>query len=99
MRTGLRRLALDWSDQCAGGSMSGLRWARSWRVNRRGWHISDRRGSTGVRLRGRSSRSGLNKHPYTEALLPLIGEFEALTGIKVDYLILPGKRIRRQAHG
>ncbi|MFB3816719.1 MAG: ABC transporter substrate-binding protein [Candidatus Methylomirabilales bacterium] len=32
---------------------------------------------------------GLNKHPYTESLLPLIPEFEALTGIKVDYLILP----------
>ncbi len=32
---------------------------------------------------------GLNKHPYTESLLPLIPEFEALTGIKVEYLILP----------
>jgi multiple sugar transport system substrate-binding protein len=32
---------------------------------------------------------GLNKHSYTESLLPLIPEFEALTGIKVEYLILP----------
>ena len=32
---------------------------------------------------------GLNKHSYTESLLPLLPQFEALTGIKVDYLILP----------
>ena len=32
---------------------------------------------------------GLNKHPYTESLLPMLPQFEALTGIKVDYLILP----------
>ena len=38
---------------------------------------------------GRKLTIGLNKHPYTESLLPLIPEFEALTGIKVDYLILP----------
>jgi ABC-type glycerol-3-phosphate transport system substrate-binding protein len=38
---------------------------------------------------GQKLTIGLNKHPYTESLLPLIGEFEALTGIKVDYLILP----------
>ena len=38
---------------------------------------------------GQKLTIGLNKHPYTESLLPLIPEFEALTGIKVDYLILP----------
>ena len=38
---------------------------------------------------GQKLEVGLNKHPYTESLLPLIPEFEALTGIKVDYLILP----------
>lgn len=29
------------------------------------------------------------KQPYTESLLPLVGEFEALTGIKVEYVIFP----------
>lgn len=38
---------------------------------------------------GQTLTIGLNKHPYTESLLPLIPEFEALTGIKVEYLILP----------
>ena len=38
---------------------------------------------------GQKLTIGLNKHGYTESLLPLIGEFEALTGIKVEYLILP----------
>src|SRR4051812_40897257 len=32
---------------------------------------------------------GLNKHPFTESLLPLIPEFRRLTGINVEYLILP----------
>ena len=38
---------------------------------------------------GQKLTIGLNKHSYTESLLPLISEFEALTGIKVEYLILP----------
>jgi multiple sugar transport system substrate-binding protein len=38
---------------------------------------------------GKSLTIGLNKHPFTESLLPLIPEFQKLTGIKVDYLILP----------
>ncbi|HWU38341.1 MAG TPA: hypothetical protein VN203_11905, partial [Candidatus Acidoferrum sp.] len=38
---------------------------------------------------GQKLTIGLNKHPYTESLLPLIPEFETLTGIKVEYLILP----------
>src|SRR6266446_1750192 len=38
---------------------------------------------------GQSLTVGLNKHPFTESLLPLIPEFERLTGIKVEYLILP----------
>lgn len=32
---------------------------------------------------------GMNKHPFTESLLPLIPEFKQLTGINIDYLILP----------
>lgn len=31
----------------------------------------------------------LNRHPFTESLLPLIPEFTELTGIRVEYLILP----------
>jgi len=31
----------------------------------------------------------MNKHPFTEALLPLAPQFEQLTGMKVKYLILP----------
>lgn len=38
---------------------------------------------------GQKLTIGLNKHPYTESLLPLIPEFESLTGVKVEYLILP----------
>ncbi len=38
---------------------------------------------------GQSLTIGLNKHPFTESLLPLIPQFEKLTGIKVEYLILP----------
>ena len=38
---------------------------------------------------GQSLAIGLNKHPFTESLLPLIPEFERLTGVKVEYLILP----------
>ena len=32
---------------------------------------------------------GLNKHPFTESLRPLLPIFEQLTGIKVAYVILP----------
>jgi multiple sugar transport system substrate-binding protein len=38
---------------------------------------------------GQKLTIGLNKHPFTESLLPLIPEFRRLTGIEVDYLILP----------
>src|SRR5262245_34086004 len=38
---------------------------------------------------GQSLTVGLNKHPFTESLLPLIPEFRRLTGINVEYLILP----------
>src|ERR1051326_8023025 len=38
---------------------------------------------------GQSLTIGLNKHPFTESLLPLIPEFRRLTGISVEYLILP----------
>jgi multiple sugar transport system substrate-binding protein len=39
--------------------------------------------------KGKSLTIGLNKHPFTESLLPLIPEFRKLTGINVEYLILP----------
>ena len=35
---------------------------------------------------GQSLTIGLNKHPFTESLLPLIPEFRKLTGISVEYL-------------
>jgi multiple sugar transport system substrate-binding protein len=38
--------------------------------------------------KGQSLFISLNKHPYTEALIQGIPEFERLTGIKVDYSIL-----------
>ena len=38
---------------------------------------------------GQSLTIGLNKHPFTESLLPLIPQFRALTGISIEYLILP----------
>lgn len=41
------------------------------------------------RAEGQSLTIGMNKHPFTESLLPLIPQFRSLTGIKVDYLILP----------
>lgn len=39
--------------------------------------------------KGQKLTIGLNKHPFTESLLPLIPEFRRLTGIEVEYLILP----------
>ena len=39
--------------------------------------------------KGQSLTIGLNKHPFTESLLPLIPQFRELTGINVEYLILP----------
>ncbi len=38
---------------------------------------------------GQKLTIGLNKHPFTESLLPMIPQFRQLTGIDVDYLILP----------
>jgi len=38
---------------------------------------------------GQKLTIGMNKHPFTESLLPLIPEFRKLTGIEIDYLILP----------
>ncbi|MEN6311994.1 MAG: sugar ABC transporter substrate-binding protein [Acidobacteriota bacterium] len=38
--------------------------------------------------RGQVVYVNLNKHPYTESLIPEIPAFEKLTGIKVDYSIL-----------
>ncbi len=38
---------------------------------------------------GQTLTIGLNKHPFTESLLPLIPEFRRLTGVEVEYLIPP----------
>ncbi|MCX7361828.1 MAG: extracellular solute-binding protein, partial [Alphaproteobacteria bacterium] len=38
---------------------------------------------------GQSLTIGLNKHSFTESLLPLIPEFKKLTGINIEYLVLP----------
>jgi multiple sugar transport system substrate-binding protein len=38
---------------------------------------------------GQTLTIAMNKHPFTESLLPLIPEFRRLTGINVEYLILP----------
>ena len=46
---------------------------------------------------GQSLTIGLNKHPFTESLLPLIPEFRRLTGINVEYLILPESGVFHQA--
>ena len=58
------------------GESAGLAYFRQAKIN---WR----------QFEGQKLTIGLNKHPYTESLLPLISEFEALTGIKVEYLILP----------
>ena len=39
--------------------------------------------------KGQTLTIGLNKHPFTESLLPLIPDFRRLTGINIEYLILP----------
>lgn len=41
------------------------------------------------RFKGKTVRMILNKHPFTEALIPLLPKFEQQTGIKTTYLILP----------
>src|ERR1700761_5865625 len=38
---------------------------------------------------GQSLTIGLNKHSFTESLLPLIPQFKRLTGINIEYLVLP----------
>lgn len=38
---------------------------------------------------GQSLTIGLNKHSFTESLLPLIPQFKKLTGINIEYLVLP----------
>ncbi len=40
-------------------------------------------------FKGTTLTIAMNKHPFTESLLPLIPQFEELTGMKVQYLILP----------
>ena len=62
--------------EAVAGEASGLAYYRQAKIN---WR----------QFEGQKLTIGLNKHPYTESLLPLISEFEALTGIKVEYLILP----------
>ncbi len=40
-------------------------------------------------FKGTDLTIAMNEHPFTESLLPLIPQFEQLTGMKVKYLILP----------
>jgi multiple sugar transport system substrate-binding protein len=42
-----------------------------------------------MKYKGKSVNLILNKHPFTESLIPLLPEFEKLTGITTKYLILP----------
>ena len=37
---------------------------------------------------------GLSEHPWTDSFLPAIGEFEALTGIKVEYQVFSEPQLR-----
>jgi multiple sugar transport system substrate-binding protein len=60
----------------AGADDSGLAYFRQAKIN---WR----------QFEGQKLTIALNKHPYTESLLPQMSVFEALTGIKVEYLILP----------
>lgn len=46
--------------------------------------------------RGESINLHLNKHPFTEALLPSLGAFTELTGIQVDYNILSEEEFREK---
>jgi multiple sugar transport system substrate-binding protein len=62
--------------QALAGEVAGLDYFKQAKINWRAYE-------------GQKIFLGLNKHSYTESLLPLIPQFEALTGIKVDYLILP----------
>lgn len=41
------------------------------------------------RYKGKTVRMILNKHPYTDSILPLLPQFEQQTGIKTTNLILP----------
>ena len=41
------------------------------------------------KYKGSTVRMLLNKHPFTESLLPLLPQFEQQTGIKTTHLILP----------
>jgi multiple sugar transport system substrate-binding protein len=48
------------------------------------------------RAQGETLSLHLNKHPFTESLLPALGEFTALTGIEVEYNILSEEEYREK---
>lgn len=62
--------------QASAQDQAALAWYREAKIN---WR----------RAEGQTLSIGLNKHPFTESLLPLIPQFRELTGIRVEYLILP----------
>ena len=62
--------------QALAGEVAGLDYFKQAKINWRAYE-------------GQKVSLCLDKHPYTESLLPMLPQFEALTGIKVDYLILP----------
>lgn len=48
------------------------------------------------RASGQTIKLHLNKHPFSESLLPMLDEFTELTGIKVDYNILSEEEYREK---
>ncbi len=71
----LAMAVLGWQGEARAGE-SALAYFRQAKIN---WRLAD----------GQKLGIFFPKLTYTEALLPLIGEFEALTGIKVEYVIFP----------
>jgi multiple sugar transport system substrate-binding protein len=63
-------------DRALAGEAAGLAYFKQAKINWRAYE-------------GQKLTISLNRHPFTESLLPLIGDFENLTGIKVEYLLLP----------
>ncbi|UCD36832.1 MAG: extracellular solute-binding protein, partial [Fidelibacterota bacterium] len=48
------------------------------------------------RASGETIKLHLNKHPFTESLIPTLDEFTALTGIAVEYSILSEEEYREK---
>jgi ABC-type glycerol-3-phosphate transport system substrate-binding protein len=68
--------AAAWVKPVSAGQTPGLDYFKQAKINWRQYE-------------GQKLSLGLNKTPYTESLVPLLPQFESLTGIKIEYLILP----------